>query len=162
MTKSCQQQQYKVSDYNVTIHRGFQRHDGMMLWGIRKYKGEKLLEWRSPEKYYKAVQQKMAGTAAVRLRHKNKLNDIKLERGCELCGFGTHTFPKKYRDHVAMLLEFDHIDPATKSYNISEMGGYSWEVIQTEVDKCRVLCKVCHCKHTANQNRKEIRYDNRV
>jgi hypothetical protein len=156
MTKSCQPQQYTVNDYNVTIHRGFQREDGKMLWGIRKYKGKRLLEWRSPEKYHKAVKQKKAGSAAVYRRHKAKLNDIKLERGCVLCGFGTHKFPKKYNDHIAMLLEFDHIDPEEKSYNISEMGGYSWELIQSEIDKCRVLCKVCHCKHTGNQNRKEI------
>lgn len=147
---------YSVEDYNVTIHRGFQREDtGEMLWGIRTYKGVRKLDWRTPERYMKAFLQKKAGSAAVYKRHKAKLNDIKLERGCEQCGFGTHKFPKKYRDHIAMLLEFDHIDRDTKSYNICDMGGYSWQLIQTEIDKCRVLCKVCHCKHTGKQNRKE-------
>jgi len=147
---------YTVDDYNVTIKRGFQRGDGLMLWGVRSYKGDRYLEWRTPEKYYKAVGQKKRASAKVRMTHKAKLNDLKLERGCECCGFGTHKFPKKYHEHIAMLLEFDHIDPSTKAYNVCDMGGYSWELIQTEVDKCRVLCKVCHVKHTANQNRKDM------
>lgn len=145
---------YTADDYNVTIKRGFVREDGKVLWGIRKYRGQKLLEWRTKDKYDKAVKQKKAGSAAVYKRHKTRLNEIKLEAGCEVCGFGTHKFPKKYNNHIAMLLEFDHIDRKTKDYNICDMVGYSWDLIQKEVDKCRVLCKPCHVVHTGNQNRK--------
>lgn len=147
---------YTVDDYNVNIKRGHVREDGMVLWGIRKYNGERLLDWRTEKQYIKSVKKKKEASAKVRMRHKAKLNDLKLAEGCEVCGFGTHKFPKKYREHNAMLLEFDHIDPLTKQYNVCDMGGFSWDMIQKEVDKCRVLCKKCHVEHTATQNRKEL------
>jgi hypothetical protein len=49
---------YTVDDYNVTVKRGFVRDDGMVLWGIRKYKEQRLLEWRTRKAYDKAVKQK--------------------------------------------------------------------------------------------------------
>ena len=41
-------------------------------------------------------------------------------------------------------LEFDHIDPATKSFNIA--AGYTKpkEVLLAEVAKCQLLCNKCH------------------
>ncbi len=146
---------YTVDDYNVTIWRGFVHPlTGEMLWG----KNDKLkngLEWRTPEAYNKNVKQKKKTQKTRYQLHKSRIDDIKLEHGCEVCGFGKHKYAKKWRKHVAMLLEFDHIDPATKLYNVGEMAQYAWHVIQTEIDKCRVVCKVCHCKHTGNQNRKD-------
>ena len=39
--------EYTPADYNVTIHRGFVREDGMKLWGIRRYKETReILDWR--------------------------------------------------------------------------------------------------------------------
>jgi len=55
-----------------------------------------------------------------------------------------------------MLLEFDHVDPATKRKNVCDLSHCSWRVIKTEVDKCRVLCKPCHAKHTGEQNKKVL------
>ena len=50
-------------------------------------------------------------------------------------------------------IHFNHLDPATKQYNISNMisGGYSIAKIQQELDKCNILCANCHSKHTAQQ-----------
>jgi len=148
--------EYTVDDYNVHIKRGYVREDGMILWGIRKYKGIRYLDWRTVKQYIKSVKKKKEASANVRMKHKAKLDDIKLGLGCERCGFGTHKFPKKYRKHMAQLLDFDHIDPSTKQYNVCDMGGYGWQLIQKEIDKCRILCKPCHNKHTANQNRKDV------
>jgi hypothetical protein len=41
-------------------------------------------------------------------------------------------------------LEFDHIDPSTKSFNIA--AGYTKpkEVLLKEVAKCQLLCNKCH------------------
>ena len=49
-----------------------------------------------------------------------------------------------------MVLEFNHIDPASKSGNISEMirSGASVRGLQVEIGKCEVLCANCHQRHT--------------
>ena len=143
---------YTVDDYNVTIKRGFVHPEtGEKLWGIRRYDGKEVLDWRTPEAFEQSAQKKYAASKAMRLKHKAKLKEMKLERGCEICGFGRHKFPKKYREQIAIILEFDHIDPKTKSHNICDIGHGSWQVIEEELSKCRVLCKPCHVNTTARQ-----------
>jgi hypothetical protein len=44
-------------------------------------------------------------------------------------------------------LEFDHIDPAQKLFTISAFP-YSVEMWWKEVEKCRLLCRSCHKKHS--------------
>ena len=44
-------------------------------------------------------------------------------------------------------LEFDHIDPSQKLFTISAFP-YSAEMWWKEVEKCRLLCKSCHKKHS--------------
>lgn len=46
-------------------------------------------------------------------------------------------------------LEFDHINPATKSFTISGNEQYGWDKIVGEVAKCQLLCDGCHEKKTA-------------
>ena len=52
-----------------------------------------------------------------------------------------------------VVLDFDHVESTTKSYNISEMAGrgFGWEKIQLEIDKCVVRCSNCHRRRTAKQ-----------
>lgn len=145
---------YTVDDYNVTIKRGFVREDGKVLWGKNpRLRGG--LEWRLPDAYKKNVKQKKVSRKARYDWTKAKIDNIKLDKGCEICGFSGKLVAKKYQRHIAMMLEFDHIDTETKTYNICDIAGYSWDVIQNEIDKCRVLCKPCHTKHTGDQNRKD-------
>ncbi len=61
---------------------------------------------------------------------------------CAICG-----------EHDIRTLELDHIDPKTKKFSISQAVrlGYSWEQIEQEIEKCRVLCANCHKKHAAEQ-----------
>lgn len=42
-------------------------------------------------------------------------------------------------------LEIDHIDPATKSFTLSDMILHmSKEKLRCELDKCQLLCRKCH------------------
>lgn len=41
-------------------------------------------------------------------------------------------------------LEFDHIDPSTKSFNISAGYHKPKEVLEEELTKCQLLCNKCH------------------
>ncbi len=44
-------------------------------------------------------------------------------------------------------LEFDHIDPKTKCFNVNPQD--SWEKTLPELYKCQLLCKPCHLEKTA-------------
>ena len=50
-------------------------------------------------------------------------------------------------------LEFDHIDPSTKSFNIA--AGYTKpkEVLLAEVAKCQLLCNKCHIEKTKKDSK---------
>ena len=67
----------------------------------------------------------------------------KLELGCCECGYKEH--------HAA--LHFDHIDRDTKHKEVSKLAseGASFEAIDAEIDKCRVICANCHSIHSYEQ-----------
>lgn len=45
-------------------------------------------------------------------------------------------------------LQFHHLDPSTKSFSINRavMKCRSWDEIESEIEKCIVLCANCHAK----------------
>lgn len=49
-------------------------------------------------------------------------------------------------------LEFDHIDPALKSFDIKNNMTLSNERVRAELDKCQLLCRDCHIEKTRNEN----------
>lgn len=61
------------------------------------------------------------------------VNDYKKERHCEKC------LNKKWYS-----LDFHHLDPSIKEFNISNGIGYSKENLFNEIEKCIILCKNCH------------------
>lgn len=67
------------------------------------------------------------------------IDSIKLERGCLDCGF---------RGHPAAL-DFDHTDPAAKSWSIATNLSRSCERLLQEIAKCEVRCRNCHAIRTA-------------
>ena len=66
------------------------------------------------------------------------LDIIKLEEGCQTCGYNEH--PRA--------LQFDHINPAEKLFNIAHLLTCSMDKLLTELEKCRVLCANCHSIHS--------------
>ena len=50
-----------------------------------------------------------------------------------------------------IVLEFDHINPNNKKYNISNMMNKSIKDIDLEIAKCEVVCANCHRRRTAKQ-----------
>ncbi len=42
-------------------------------------------------------------------------------------------------------LQFDHIDHGQKSFDVADrLAQYSWDRLLTEIEKCQLLCFVCH------------------
>jgi len=68
---------------------------------------------------------------------KAAVDRIKVERGCHDCG--SKALPPYCYD-------FDHRDPASKEWNISELVRKvsSMQRIADEIDKCDVVCSNCH------------------
>lgn len=66
------------------------------------------------------------------------IDSIKVERGCVDCG---------YRAHPAAL-DFDHLDPAQKTWSIATNWSRRWERLLEEIAKCEVRCRNCHAIRT--------------
>lgn len=52
------------------------------------------------------------------------------------------------------LLEFDHVDPATKEYNFT-FATLSETKLQAELVKCVLRCRGCHMEKSKLDNRKD-------
>lgn len=69
--------------------------------------------------------------------HKKMMEMFKSFGGkCKKCGSGRS-------------LQFDHIDPRKKKFNISDFLSFSKHETLNELKKCQVLCKRCHLKKTS-------------
>ncbi len=64
---------------------------------------------------------------------------------CSICGYA--------KNEAA--LEFHHIDPTEKDFQISKRYNYSWNKIKDELDKCILLCANCH-REVHNKNNKTL------
>lgn len=97
---------------------------------------DKVRAWRSanPDK-----------AKAVRQNWLDKLRQCILAakaQGCSVCG-----------ESDPVCLDFHHLDPKTKSFNIGvQLGSYSLKRVKLEILKCEVLCANCHRKlHAAER-----------
>ena len=72
------------------------------------------------------------------LRQAMKRQAVKMRGGkCEKCGY----------DKSIYALQFHHIDPATKSFGLSNgETTKSWAEYQQELQKCILLCANCHAE----------------
>ena len=70
--------------------------------------------------------------------NRTKLYNVLLESSCMDCNIKN-----------PVVLEFDHRDPKSKLFNISNMMNNSWKDIQKEIDKCDIVCANCHRIRTA-------------
>jgi hypothetical protein len=67
------------------------------------------------------------------------LHRYKLMKGCVKCG---------YKEHP-VALEFNHINPELKKFNIaSRAAAIKSAAFKEELAKCEILCANCHRIHT--------------
>ena len=50
-------------------------------------------------------------------------------------------------------LEFDHIDPAQKSFTLTVEWSRAKEIWWAELQKCQLLCEACHLEKTVLEQR---------
>jgi len=76
-------------------------------------------------------------TTRFDIRRRSKLTRIKIEIGCNKCGYDNH--PRA--------LDFHHCNENNKSFSIEEHyqnPDRSWSEVKEELKKCEVLCANCH------------------
>jgi hypothetical protein len=52
-------------------------------------------------------------------------------------------------------MDFHHINPEEKSYDIKSLMGRKWETVRSEIDKCILLCSNCHREEHWNERNKQ-------
>lgn len=69
------------------------------------------------------------------LRRRYWLNKYKEKTGCCDCGYNSN----------AVALDFDHVDPSTKQFNISHrLANSTLKMLFKEMRKCVIRCANCH------------------
>lgn len=88
-----------------------------------------------------------AGEETARVELGKIVSEAK-NRPCADCG-------TQFSSHV---MQFDHVDPSTKAFNISQWSSLfpSVEILKAEIAKCEVVCANCHAERT-NRRRVAVR-----
>jgi hypothetical protein len=69
------------------------------------------------------------------LRNINIINNFK-NKPCTIC----------YMRYESYNMQIDHIDPSNKLYNVCQLKSRKIETLYNELNKCQVLCALCHRK----------------
>jgi hypothetical protein len=104
--------------------------DGRASWCKACYAEHAALTYKLNES---ERERKARNKARTETANKKKIWEYLNAHACVDCGI---TDPR--------VLEFDHVDEKTKSFNVCTLFGYSWSIIQAEIDKCEVRCANCH------------------
>lgn len=79
-----------------------------------------------------------------RIRLKEKLVEYKGGK-CEICGY----------NKCIVALDFHHLDPKEKDFNVSSYSVMSYDKLKDEVDKCILVCSNCHREIHYNEVKKK-------
>lgn len=98
-----------------------------------KHHGETIFTQRSDTGYWRCM--KCDSDRASKLGRSLKQRMVEFAGGeCLICSY----------DGYIGALEFHHIKPSTKSFEINSRTTQPWELILLEIEKCVLLCSNCH------------------
>lgn len=100
---------------------------------------------KTREYYYNNATKMKSQSIEWKRVQRDKINELKNLLLCLKCG--------ESRNH---LLDFHHIDPNQKDFQISQGEGYGWKRVKQEIDKCIVLCSNCHRDFHYQEKQKNI------
>lgn len=134
--KCCLQQTQKYRDEhsditNATAKKSREKRKEKIAEGNKKYYQNNKERCNTKSKIYRENNKD-----SISNKHKEKRNYIntELKTDCLKCG--------EKRRHI---IQFHHIDPKTKSFEIGAEGsGRHMDLVKKEVNKCICLCSNCH------------------
>jgi len=94
---------------------------------------------------YKCPKKQRASQNNTKAHTRKVLTILKLISGCKICGFNKYP----------TALEFDHLDPSKKSFELSNFGGRGLKRVLEETRKCQILCSNCH-KELTHRNKQHL------
>jgi len=76
----------------------------------------------------------------------NKQKAVAYKGGkCEKCGY----------NKCIAAMDFHHINPDDKMYDVKDIMARKWETIKSEIEKCMLLCSNCHREEHWNERNKK-------
>jgi hypothetical protein len=90
--------------------------------------------------------------AKARAKNRRLLRRMRLDciLGAPCCDCGNYYDPE--------CMQFHHIDPNEKEYNVSNLVVRKWHLVINEIRKCVIICSNCHA--TRHQKEREGIYGN--
>jgi Zn finger protein HypA/HybF involved in hydrogenase expression len=108
-------------------HKSKRRKDG---W---EYNCKECVQKRTLDNYNSNKTKWNETTKKNHRKRREKIQELKADLSCAKCDESRH-----------WLLDFHHIDPTQKDFQLSQGERYGWEKVQSEIEKCVVLCSNCH------------------
>lgn len=124
LCKSCNSEKPLTTEF---WHRAKRRPDG---W---EWKCKECVKKQTLSNYYKNKEKWNETTKRNHHKRREKIQELKTNLSCTKCNESRH-----------WLLDFHHIDPTKKDFQLSQGERYGWEKVEQEIDKCVVLCSNCH------------------
>ena len=100
---------------------------------------------KTREYYYNNTKKMKSQSVEWKRIQRERINELKNSLSCLKC--------RENRNH---LLDFHHVDPNQKDFQISQGERYGWERVKQEIDKCIVLCSNCHRDFHYQEKEKNI------
>jgi hypothetical protein len=101
------------------------------------------------EHFYKTAKYQCKGCWNERTAQsgKDQVKQLKEEFGgkCSKCGY----------DKCMDALQFHHVDPSKKEFNLGNKRGYKIETLRTELKKCILVCSNCHIEIHHQMNKEK-------
>lgn len=104
-------------------------------------------------KIYRERYKHKAGSYQIKYRQKRRkyIHEYKKTVSCVYCGCNN-----------PLVIDFDHMDRSSKKGTLATMitGGYDWNNVLEEIQKCQPVCSNCHRMKTILESKKmEYIYD---
>ena len=115
---------------------------------VKRWRHANPEKWAEQRKRYRAKHPEVDARNRVRYRVERKeyevarrkrlsrwIDEYKVECGCSFCGLD-----------IPWCLDFHHLEPGEKEYNMSQIVRVGWKRTLVELEKCVVVCANCHRK----------------
>jgi transcription elongation factor Elf1 len=139
LCKTCDTKKLLTTDF---WHKSKRKSDG---W---EYNCKECVKKRTLNNYYANKEHWNQTTKKNHRKRREKIQELKTNFSCKKCNEQRH-----------WLLDFHHIDPSKKDFQLSQGERYGWEKVQKEIDKCIVLCSNCHRDFHHQEKTKEMKIE---